>query len=324
MVQGQDPESRTAVRDPRKEDIEAHTANRCGRLDREVPIMPNTLAMRLGRGLVLSREDEIVGPGTVGKSLRRVDIEARMDQMSEAVDNLAMALSLVQGHEGMTIDNTMTGLQSIAMLVLGISDPELWRMAELICDTSETPPAHLEITAKPSCDWTRPDGYRAEASHIAERDVMPSVIVADDDELSFIDVSTDDSTEAMSEQNLTHSTPISRQTGDFKDGLYRLALEYDKRDTLSPSPTNPSENLSYRRSGIKRKREDHELSERKSRKVVESRNGVSEASIRKDSAIEWPKEETRVQGVAGRTPESMRMSIRDFFKPHQSRGESLF
>lgn len=120
MVQGRDPESRTVARDLRKEDIEVHTANRGGRLDREVPIMPNTLAMRLGPGFVLSREDEIVGPGTVGKSLRRVDIEARIDQMSEAVDNLAMALSLVQGHEGMTIDNTMTGLQSIAMLVLGI------------------------------------------------------------------------------------------------------------------------------------------------------------------------------------------------------------
>lgn len=197
-------------------------------------------------------------------------------------------------------------------------------MAELICDTSETPPAHLEITAKPSCDRTRPDRYRAEASRIAECDVMPSAVMADDDELSFIDVSTDHSIEAMAEQNLAHSTPISRQTWDFKDGLYRLALEYEKRDTLSPSPTKPSENLSYRPIGIKRKREGHELSERKSRKVVGSRNGVSEASIRKDSAIEWPQEETRVQGIAGRTPESMRMSIRDFFKPHQSRGESLF
>ena len=199
-------------------------------------------------------------------------------------------------------------------------------MEETICDTGEMAPALLEITAKPSHDWKRSSGYQDEDCQAAERNITPSAIMADDIVQSASDISIEDSVEAMAGQGITHSTPISRQAQDFKDGLRQLALEYTKRDTPSPNPTESSEDLPYRPSGNKRKREDRELSEpseRKSRRVVESRNSVRETPLRKDSAIEWLQEETREQAVVEGTPESMRMSIRDFFKPYQSRGESL-
>ena len=204
------------------------------------------------------------------------------------------------------------------------SDAELWRMEESICDPSEITPALLAITAKPPLDWKRVDGYRDEDCQVADRDITPSAIMADDVEQSLSDISIDDSVEAMAERDTTHSTPTSRQAQDFHDGLHRLTLEYNKRDTPSPKPCEPSEDLPYRPSGNKRKQEDHELSERKSRKVVEASTAESESSTCEvATAVDWAQEEPRVEAVAGRTPESMRMSIRDFFKPYQSCGESL-
>ena len=196
-------------------------------------------------------------------------------------------------------------------------------MAGSNCDTCDITPARLEITAKPALDWKRPDGYRDEDSQVSICDVVPSAIIADDVEPPFSDISIDDSVEAMAGQEITRSAPSSRQAQDFKDGLQQLALEYNKRDTPSPKPSEPSEDLPYRPSSNKRKREDHDLSERKARKLGDSSTGESEYSAREVPTVGWVQEEPRVQAVAGRTPESMRLSIRDFFKPYQSRGGSL-
>jgi len=203
------------------------------------------------------------------------------------------------------------------------SDAELWRMEETICDTGEMVPALLAITAKPSHDWKRVDGYRHEDCQVADRDMTPLASMPDDIEQSFSDVSIDDSVEAMAEQSLTYSTPTSRQAQDFKDGLLELALEYNKRDTPSPKPTQLSEDLPYRPSGNKQKREVHELSERKARKLGESSTGESEYSRCEAPTSVLAQEGPCVEAVVGKTPESMRMSIRDFFKPYQGRGESL-
>ena len=196
-------------------------------------------------------------------------------------------------------------------------------MEESICDVGEITPALLAITAKPSHDWKRSSGYQDEDCQAAERNITPSAIMADDIVQSASDISIEDSVEAMAGQGITHSTPISRQAQDFKDGLRQLALEYTKRDTPSPKPTEPSEELPHRSSGVKRKRDDCEPSERKTRKVVEHQKGRSEYSTREVPTVGWAQEEPRVQAGAGKTPESMRVSIRDFFKPYQSRGESL-
>jgi len=196
-------------------------------------------------------------------------------------------------------------------------------MEESNCDTCEITPARLEITAKPTLDWKRPGDYRDEGSQISKREVMPSAIVADDVEQSFSDVSIDNSVEALTAQAINPSVPMSQQAQDFKDGLQQLALEYNKRDTPSPKPTETSGALPYRPSGNKRKRENHDVSERKARKVGESSTNESESSACEVQSLGWAQEEPCVQAVAGRTPESMRMSIRDFFKPYQGRGESL-
>jgi len=203
------------------------------------------------------------------------------------------------------------------------SGPELWRVAESNCDSCDIIPARLEITAKPSLDWKRPSEHRDEDGQISERNIMPSVIMADDIEQSFSDMSTEDSVEAMAGQEITRSAPSSRQAQDFKDGLQQLALEYNKRDTPSPKPTETSGALPYRPSGNKRKRENHDVSERKARKVGESSTDESEFSACEVQSLGWAQEEPYVQAVVGKTPESMRMSIRDFFKPYQGRGESL-
>ena len=204
------------------------------------------------------------------------------------------------------------------------SDPELWRVAGSNCDTCDITPARLNITAKPSLDWNRPDDYRDEDSQISVRNVVPSAIMADDVEHSFSDVSIDDSVEALTGQAINPSVTMSQQAQDFKDGLRQLALEYNKRDTPSPNPAQASGDLPYRPSGNKRKRENRELSERKSRKVVETQTAESESSTCEvTTAVGWAPEEPCVQVTAGRTPESMRMSIRDFFDPYQGRGESL-
>ena len=204
------------------------------------------------------------------------------------------------------------------------SDAELWRMEETICDMSEITPALLEITAKPSHDWKRPSEYRDEDCQVADREITPSANTADGIEQSVSDISMDDSVEANAGQGITNSTSTSQQAQDFQDGLQRLALEYNKRDTASPKPTEPSEALPYRPSGIKRKREDREPSERKARKVVESPTAESESSTCEvTTGVGRAQEEPRVQAVAGKTPESKRLSIRDFFKPFQSLGESL-
>ena len=148
--------------------------------------------------------------------------------------------------------------------------------------------------------------------------------MADDIGQSFSDVIIDDSVEAIAGQEITRSAPSSRQAQDFKDGLRQLALEYNKRETPSLNPTEPSEALPYRPSGNKRKREDHELSERKFRKLVESPTAENKSSAcQVETAVGWAPEELCVQVSTGKTPESMRMSIRDFFKPYQGRGESL-
>ena len=202
------------------------------------------------------------------------------------------------------------------------SDPELWRVAGSNCDTCDITPARLEITAKPSLDWNRPDDYRDKDSQISVRDVVPAAIMADDVEHPFSDISIDDSVEAWTGQATNPSVPMSQQAQDFRDGLRQLALEYNKRETPSPKPTEPCEGLPHRPSGNKRKRENHDVSERKARKVGESSTNESESSACEVQSLGWAQEEPCVQAVAGRTPESMRMSIRDFFKPYQGRGES--
>ncbi|KAI4674272.1 uncharacterized protein J4E84_010647 [Alternaria hordeiaustralica] len=235
-------ESRALAQEPGTEDIEDHTANRGGRLDREVPIMPNVLALSLGPGLILDREDKTTGPGIVEESLIPMTMEGRNDRVGEVVDNLVIDLSPAHGRKGMTVDNTMDNTMTelnprIHMMVLRVRVRRLHLnlMFRVIRNS------RLEITAKPALDWKRPDGYRDEDSQISEPDVMPSAIMADDVEQSFSDVSIDDSVEAMAGQEITRSAPSSRQAQDFKNGLKQLALEYNKRDTPSPKPTEPTE-----------------------------------------------------------------------------------
>ncbi|KAI4925670.1 hypothetical protein J4E85_007549 [Alternaria conjuncta] len=313
---GRDAESRALAQDRETEDTGAHAAQIGGRIDHEVPIMPNVLVLSIGPGLTLDREDKTTGPGIVEESLIPMTMEGRNARMGEVVDNLAIDLSPAHGRKG------MTELPNIHTMVLRVRV----RRFHLIHMLKVTLNSRLEITAKPTLDWKRPGDYRDKNSQISQGDVMPSAVMADDVEQSSSYVSIDDSVEAMAGQEITRSAPSSRKAQDFKDGLRQLALEYNKRDMPSPKPSEPSEDLPYRPSSNKRKREDRELSEPsegKSRRVVESRNSVRETPLRKDSAIEWLQEETREQAVVEGTPEAMRMSIRDFFKPYQSRGESL-
>jgi len=79
MIQYPGTESRALGQDPGTEDIGDHTANRGGRLDREVLIMPNVLALSLGPGLILDREDKTTGPGIVEESLIPMTMEGRKD-----------------------------------------------------------------------------------------------------------------------------------------------------------------------------------------------------------------------------------------------------
>jgi len=107
VVQYPGTENRVVAQNPGTEGIEDHTANRGGRLDREVLIMPNVLALSFGPGLILDREDKTTGPGIVDAILIPTTMEGRNDRVGEVVDNLVIDLSPAHGHKGMTVDNTM-------------------------------------------------------------------------------------------------------------------------------------------------------------------------------------------------------------------------
>jgi len=125
VIQYPGTENHVVAQNPETEDIEDHTANRGGRLDREVLIMPNVLALSLGPGLILDREDKTKGPGIVDESLIPTTMEGRNDRVGEVVDNLVVDLNPAHGRKGMTVDNTMDNTMTelnprIHMMVLRV------------------------------------------------------------------------------------------------------------------------------------------------------------------------------------------------------------
>jgi hypothetical protein len=114
-----------------------------------------------------------------------------------------------------------------------------------------------------------------------------------------------------------------QQAQYFKNGLRKLALEFDNRDMPSSKPTEPSEQHSSRSSGNKRKRENENSSQRKLPKLVASQLGASEWPTSQTPAIEWFHGGLCVQTLDARTPYTPQKSIRDFFKVKQSPSVSL-
>ncbi|KAI4686147.1 uncharacterized protein J4E88_003984 [Alternaria novae-zelandiae] len=120
VLRGRDAESRALTQDPETEDIGAHAAEMGGRIDHEVPIVPNVLVLSFDPGLILDHEDKTTGPGIVEESLIPMKMEGRNTPMGEVVDNLVIDLSPAHGRKGMTVDNTMTELPSIHTMVLRV------------------------------------------------------------------------------------------------------------------------------------------------------------------------------------------------------------
>jgi hypothetical protein len=185
---------------------------------------------------------------------------------------------------------------------------ELRRVAGSTCDTGEISPEVLENTAKSAQYLRRTDGYRDGDIQVIE----PGGAVSIDGRVT-----------TMAEEAVRDVAPISRQNQDFQDGLRKLALQFDIGDTASQNSIEPLEEYSCGPSGSKREREVQEPSGRKLQKVVVSRTSDGRSSTRESPAVEWAQGKLSVQGIAGRTPNSDRLSIRDFFKPRHQSGESV-
>ena len=199
------------------------------------------------------------------------------------------------------------------------SGAELNRLADSMCDTSKILQGFLDVT-KPAQYLPIMGGNRDEDVEVVGFGVAPSASIADCIGQLDSAVTIDDSGASTAGKAFPDIAPISQQAQEFQDGLRKLALQYDSGDT---QPQQFPEAHSCHPSGSKRKRIDRTPSERKLQKMSPSIASDSRTSTPEHTAVGWVQGESGMQRVAGQTPGSSRLSIRDFFKPGCGTGESL-
>ena len=197
---------------------------------------------------------------------------------------------------------------------------ELNRMAGSICEKSEILREPRESVAKTVQYLPKIHGFRKGDAQVVEFEVSPSLSVADSVQQSNGASNVDDRIASIAGRVSLDIVPISQQAQEFQDGLRKLALQYDSGDT---QPQQFPEAHSCHPSGSKRKRIDRTPSERKLQKMSPSIASDSRTSTPEHTAVGWVQGESGMQRVAGQTPGSSRLSIRDFFKPGCGTGESL-
>jgi len=199
------------------------------------------------------------------------------------------------------------------------SGAELNRLADFMCDTSKILQGVLDVT-KPAQYLPITGGNRNEDVEVVGFGVAPSASIADCIGQLDSAVTIDDSGASTAGKAFPDIAPTSQQAQEFQDGLRKLALQYDSGNT---QPQLFPEAHSCHPSGSKRKRIDRTPSERRLQKMSPSIASDSRTSTPEHTAVGWVQGESGMQRVAGQTPGSSRLSIRDFFKPGCGTGESL-
>jgi hypothetical protein len=199
------------------------------------------------------------------------------------------------------------------------SGAELNRLADSMCDTSKILQGFLDVT-KPAQYLPITGGNRDEDVEVVSFGVAPSASIADCIGQLDSAVTIDDSGASTAGKAFPDIAPISQQAQEFQDGLRKLALQYDSGNT---QPQQFPEAHSCHPNGSKRKRIDRTLSERKLQKMSPWIASDSRTSTLEHTAVGCVQGESGMQRVAGQTPGSSRLSIRDFFKPGCGTGESL-